>query len=205
MDGIIFDIDGTIWDSREQVAKAWNEVLENESNLEMRVDAQRLSELFGKPMTEIRDSLFEGLPLEERDRLAKRCFQYENEFLEKEPGRLYPGIREAMAALAEKYPLYIASNCQDGYIQVLLKSTGLGVYIRDFICFDDTGLSKGKNIRILMERNHIEKAVYIGDTQGDADACKEADIPFVFADYGLGQADAADYEISCPMDLLKLF
>ena len=61
MDGIIFDIDGTIWDSREPVAKAWNDVLENETDLDIRVDAQILTGLFGKPMTEIRDSLFGDL------------------------------------------------------------------------------------------------------------------------------------------------
>ena len=48
-------------------------------------------------------------------------------------------------------------------------------------------------------------AVYIGDTQGDADACKEADVPFVFAEYGFGTVKEADNTIQAFSDLLSLF
>ena len=37
-----------------------------------------------------------------------------------------------------------------------------------------------------MERNSLKSAVYVGDTQGDADACKIADVPMVYAAYGFG-------------------
>ena len=33
LDGLIFDVDGTLWDSTDLVAKAWNYVLETETNL----------------------------------------------------------------------------------------------------------------------------------------------------------------------------
>ena len=40
-----------------------------------------------------------------------------------------------------------------------------------------------------MQRNHIEKAFYIGDTQGDYNATKIANIPFLYAKYGFGTID----------------
>lgn len=62
-----------------------------------------------------------------------------------------------------------------------------------------TGLDKGANIRLVMERNGVTKAVYVGDTQGDADAAAEAGIPFIFTEYGFGSVkDAAARIASLP-------
>ena len=47
MDSIIFDIDGTIWNSTDVVAMAWNKALEKE-NLDVRVTAEQLKGLFGR-------------------------------------------------------------------------------------------------------------------------------------------------------------
>lgn len=51
-----------------------------------------------------------------------------------------------------------------------------------------TGMSKGENIRLLLERNGAARAVYVGDTQGDETAARFAGIPFIHAAYGFGQA-----------------
>ena len=48
---------------------------------------------------------------------------------------------------------------------------------------------KGENIRLIMERNQLERAVYIGDTQGDLDASHAAGIPFIYAAYGFGSVN----------------
>ena len=45
MDSIIFDVDGTIWNSTDVVAQAWNEVLEKEK-IDIRVTADQLKGLF---------------------------------------------------------------------------------------------------------------------------------------------------------------
>ena len=37
IDSIIFDVDGTIWDSRDAVARAWNEVFTAE-HVDLQVD-----------------------------------------------------------------------------------------------------------------------------------------------------------------------
>ncbi|MFQ9344755.1 MAG: HAD family hydrolase [Coprococcus sp.] len=51
--------------------------------------------------------------------------------------------------------------------------------------WSDTG-SKNESIRLLMERNHLQDVVYVGDTSGDFDACQKADVPFIYASYGFG-------------------
>ena len=68
-------------------------------------------------------------------------------------------------------------------------------YFEDTECHENTGLSKGENIRLMIKRNSIDKAIYVGDTQGDCDATRFAGIPFVFAEYGFGNAENPDYTI----------
>ena len=58
-----------------------------------------------------------------------------------------------------------------------------------------TGLDKGENIRLVMARNGVNRAVYVGDTQGDADAAKKAGVPLIFAAYGFGRVADAEYVI----------
>ena len=45
-----------------------------------------------------------------------------------------------------------------------------------------------------MERNGLKAPVYVGDTQGDFEACKAAGVPFVWVEYGFGKVDAGDCE-----------
>lgn len=204
MDGIIFDIDGTLWDSTETVAEAWNKAIRDGSDLDMTVNGEILKSLFGKTMEQIYCALFPQLTDAERSRIGDLCFQYENKLLEEKPGILYEGVTETLQTLSQKTDLYIVSNCQCGYIEVLLKTCHLEKYFKDTLSYGQTLTPKGQTIRTLMERNNLKDAVYVGDTQGDADACKEAGIPFVFAAYGFGDVPDAKMKINSFSELLYL-
>ena len=189
IDGIIFDIDGTIWNSVPTCTKAWNHVIRENSVYPPNVTDEKLMQLFGKPMDEIFDALFPGISDDEKNKLGKMCETYENELLETEPGTPYGDVAGTMKCLAQHVPLYIVSNCQSGYIEVCIKKLGLEKYITDFICFGDHPVSKGENIKLLMKKNFLENPVYVGDTKGDAEACMEAGIPMVYAAYGFGRVE----------------
>lgn len=204
MDGIIFDVDGTLWDSTEVVAEAWNQAISENSDERVFVSAARLKELFGKPMDEIARELFPELSKEERQRLSDECYRYENRLLAIKPGTLYPKVLETVRQLFLKYPLFIVSNCQSGYIEVCIETTGLAPYIRDFICYGDTGCSKGENIRRLMKNNGLTQVIYVGDTKGDAKACREAGVPMIYAAYGFGEDVEADDKIEAFSELPEL-
>ena len=79
-----------------------------------------------------------------------------------------------------------------------------GEYFKDFTCPAYTGRLKGENIRIIMERNGLSEAVYVGDTQGDANSCKEAEIPMIYAAYGFGEVEKADASIQSFDELLDM-
>ena len=68
----------------------------------------------------------------------------------------------------------------------MMKSSGIEPYIKDHLCFGETQLSKDQTLLQLIGKNGLKSPVYVGDTQGDADSCKKAGIPFIFAEYGLG-------------------
>ena len=201
MDGIIFDVDGTLWDSTDVVALAYNLILEKYTDT--RVDGARLKQLFGKPMDVIFQSLIPDATEEERKDIVEQCLIAEEEQIEEKHPVPYDGVKEMLQILSEKYPLFIVSNCQCGYIEQFLRLTGNEKYITDTLCFGQTGTSKGQTILKLMEKNNLKHPVYVGDTQGDADACKEAGIPFIFAEYGFGSVKEADGRIAMPMDLIK--
>lgn len=206
-DSIIFDVDGTLWNSTEIVAIGFNRALETYTDLPIRVDSARLMTLFGKPMDQIFAELLPELSREQQHFISQKCVIMEEEELEKaDPAPLlYPGIEEMFQKLSEKFPLFIVSNCQRGYIEQFLRKNHFESYITDHLCFGQTGTSKGQTLLRLIGDYHLKHPVYVGDTQGDANACKEAGIPFILAEYGFGEAAAPDARIKKPLDLVEMF
>ena len=205
MDCIILDIDGTLWDTTPIVAEAWNKALENRSDVAWRASAAKLQALFGRPLPVIASMVFPELPEAEQLVLIDECCEEEHHALKKTPGHVFEGVVETIKKLSEKYKVCIVSNCQSGYIELTMKCLGIEQYITDFECPGYTGLPKGENCKLVMERNGFKTAVYVGDTQGDAEASAFAGIPFVYCAYGFGQPETYDYKIEKFSELLELF
>ena len=205
IDSLIFDVDGTIWDTTPVVEKAWNVALDECGLSYAHVTADTLKSLFGLPMKVIIERILPNESDEVRAKFKPLCYNYEESYVEIESGKLYPKMAETLEKLAEKYPLFIVSNCQSGYIELLLRKTGFVPYFKDFTCNGDTGLLKDENIKLIAKRNGLKSPVYVGDTQGDADACAKAGVPIVYASYGFGKVKSPDYTIAEPFDLISLF
>ena len=184
--GIIFDMDGTLWDSAEGVAKSWTRIVNREYDKERVISVEDIHGVMGKTMDKIAEELFPELEEGPRLELLEKCCNDENEYLREHGGVLYPDLEETLAELQKQYHLYIVSNCQSGYIEAFLEHYGFGHYFEDIECFGNNGLQKGENIRRLAERNGLTKAVYVGDIQGDYDATTEAGLTFIHAAYGFG-------------------
>lgn len=204
MDAIIFDVDGTLWDSRIPVAHSWNHSIERYTGKPSRYTPEYLGQYFGCTMDVISQVLLPDCSPEERLRLGERIFAEENDWLATEPGTVYPGVGDTLEQLCQKYPLYIVSNCQNGYIEVMLETTGFGRFFADHLCYGDTGEGKDKNLVTLCRRYRLENAVYVGDTQGDAEACAQAGLPMIYAAYGLGEVKNPWKTIHCFPELLEL-
>ena len=100
--------------------------------------------------------------------------------------------------------MFIVSNCQEGYVKAFLTSSGAADLFLDYEEWERTGLTKGENIRLVMERNGAAEAVYIGDTRKDEEATRKAGIPFIHARYGFGKAERPDGVIDAFTELPAL-
>lgn len=201
-DGIIFDVDGTLWDSTYVVKDAWNKAIIDLGYDNPNITADRLKGLFGLPMDDIIKDIMPELDRQKRDEIAPYVFKYEHEFLEEKSGMLYDGIIEVIRELSKKIPVYIISNCQAGYVELFMRKTGVEDCITDHMCPADTGLLKAANIMKMVKEHDIKSPLYVGDTIMDERACKEAGCPFCFAQYGFGKAENPVLTISTPKELL---
>ncbi|HCJ07291.1 MAG: HAD family hydrolase [Lachnospiraceae bacterium] len=202
--GIIFDMDGTLWDSAKAVAESWTEVVAREYTPERVITEDEIKRVMGLTMDKLAAQIFPELPEERRLQLLDVCGREENEYLRTHGAIVYPKVEETFQKLREKYHLYIVSNCQSGYIEAFLEYYGYDKYIEDIECYGNNGLVKGENIRKVVERNQLTKAVYVGDIQGDYDASMQAGVEFIHAAYGFGTVDADVPEIAAFEELPKV-
>lgn len=185
--GILFDLDGTLWDSSQTVVDSWNEKIVEFPDIDYTMTYEQMRGYMGKTMDEIAYSFFHTVSRERALELLQICTEYENEYIEKHGGSLFEGVEEVLAKLHEEYFLAIVSNCQVGYIEAFLKYYNLGKYFDDTENYGRTMLGKGENIKLVVERNQLEKAVYVGDIMGDYNSTMESGLPFIHAAYGFGQ------------------
>lgn len=203
-DGILFDLDGTLWDSSRAVAESWGATLRRLDPAAKAPGTEDVRGIMGMTARQIAETLFSHFG-EKADSVCLQCIHEENAYLAVHGGELYPGLAETLAALSPHFPLFIVSNCQDGYIQCFLESSGLGAYFRDFACEGSTGLDKAGNIALLCTRHGLKRPVYVGDTRNDEKSARAAGCAFVHAACGFGSAEAPDAVIGALSELPALF
>lgn len=204
-DSVILDIDGTIWNTTQIVAEAWNNAIKKHYPEVKLVTDKILQGQFGKTMSEIADNLFNPLNKSQRDDLIKKCCEEEQLALHNNTKDItYLNVISTISKLQKKYKLFIVSNCQSGYIELTMAKNKIENYITDFECYGNTGKGKAENLKLLCERNNLKNPIYVGDTQGDLNACKEAGVPFIWASYGFGTADSYYKKIDQFEDLLSI-
>ncbi|MBQ8794901.1 MAG: HAD family hydrolase [Clostridia bacterium] len=202
--GILFDLDGTLWDSCVAIMPSWQKVMKAHGIKRPPITQEEMNSYMGKTVEQIAPLMLPEVSLEEAINIMKEGCIEELQDLRKNGATLYDGIIETLRELSKTYNLFIVSNCQDGYIQAFIEHYNLSDVIKDFECAGRTGKCKGDNIRLVVERNNITKAFYVGDTILDKEAATKASLPFVLASYGFGEVENPDYKITTPKDLLKI-
>lgn len=205
-DGIIFDLDGTLWDTRESISKVWTQVLKNHDVGRKTVTVEDMTKTMGLVVSDIGKLLFPDIDDEYRNKLVDECGTKELEYLYVNGGNLFDKLENTLKVLSQKYKLYIVSNCQDGYIETFLHAHNMSKYFSDYECPGRSGLNKAENCKLIIKRNNLKNAIYVGDTQWDLNSAHEAGLSFVLADYGFGKdIEGYDYIIKKLEDLIELF
>ncbi len=197
---IIFDLDGTLWDTSNETKKIWSEVAKQYN---LKNSNYKISDIMGMTREEIIEYLFKN-DRELGRNFITECQKKENKYFATNGGHIYNNVPKVIYDLYNQFELYIVSNCQSGYIESFLQYYSLRKYFKDFECSGNTGEEKSKNIRRILHRNKISFAIYVGDTEKDYYAAKVNNLPFVWASYGFGTCEKYDESINDISELKKI-
>lgn len=196
IDSVIFDLDGTLWDTCASCAVAWNNVVRRGEIPFREVVAEDVRRVTGKPHETCIRETFAGLPETSILYLVQETMLEDNVVVEKLGGDLYDGVLVGLHELRKRYPLFIVSNCQSGYIETFLRFSGLADVFVDFECWGNTGKPKSHNLAQVLSRNQLTNPVFVGDAEGDRVAARDCRTLFYFAEYGFGQVAEHDFSFS---------
>lgn len=185
---IIFDLDGTLWDSRASIIDNWNEVLLGRNFLSKPLELDNMNPYMGLLADDILRDLIPGISEENLVEILQIIQQNEHKIILKKGGILYPNVDTILPTMSKTHSLFIVSNCQDGYIESFLQYFQFQKYFQDFESYGHTGKNKAENIRRVIKRNKLnpKETIYVGDTQTDYLSAKENGLDFIFCGYGFG-------------------
>lgn len=191
-DSLIFDLDGTLWNSCFAIAEGWNIALKN-CDIQRQLTPQEIESICGLQYMDCCKKLLPDLTTERILEIRPELEKQEEAALRIYGGQLYPFVLEHLQLLSNKYKLYIVSNCQDWYLELFLEKFSLKSLMTDCESYGRTGKGKAHNIKLVIERNHCSNPVYIGDTLWDREASQSAGIPFIYAQYGFGKFEHSPF------------
>ena len=182
---IIFDLDGTLWEGIESTYQSAN-FIANKYNLK-EITKDTICSGFGLNKEESSKLYFPEMELKDSSRLIDEIAKINIENLKNNGGTIYPHVKDVLTQLVEKYDLYIVSNtAETDYIKAFLYTADVNNLFKDYIAVGGIGITKADAIKRIINKNNIEKAVYVGDTIADYEAAKNSNINFIQAKYGFG-------------------
>lgn len=201
-DSLIFDMDGTLWDAVDSYCAIWNETLRQCGHSREYVTRDELIDHMGSTLDRIIADLTPGA--ENDDKFFAVLDHNERTMMPQLGGRLYPGVKELIPVLASRYRLFMVSNCSADGLPNFLDYTGLRPYFTDTLSHGQNHCGKDANISQLATKYRLTSPLYVGDTQGDADASHRAGVPIAWASYGFGHIDNPDFTLKRFDDLKEI-
>ena len=172
--GILFDLDGTLLNTLEDLLDATNYAL-----AQCGYPARTLSELRrfvgNGAENQIRMSLPAGASPEEVERVLKIYKPYYTEHCQVKT-RLYDGIWESLAILKEKYPIAVVSNKPDAAVKTLCGQMFPGIFALGEAP-DCPRKPAPDMVHKACRAIGVDTCVYVGDSEVDVRTAKNAGVP----------------------------
>ena len=189
VDSLIFDLDGTLWDSSHACASGWNQALFEMGKKARNFSPADIGAIMGLPPSKIFEKFFPEESPEERSAIASRCLREELKSIQETTIGLFPGVKAGLITLAQTFPLYLVSNCLTDYLETFFTLSGLKPLFKDSTCHGATGKTKAENISLIIANHHLKSAAYIGDTAADHKSAERAGALYFHVNYGFGTPD----------------
>lgn len=179
--GILWDLDGTLLDTLDDLTSALNAVLEQSGYLPRTREEVRAFVGNG-PYWLIRRALPESVDDEERYRVLAAFREYYKTHVV-EHTRPFAGIPEVLQKLGQQYPMAVVSNKQDEAVKALCAHFFPGIY-----ALGETEICPRKPapdmIQKAMADLGVETCIYIGDSEVDVQTAKNAQVPCLSVVWG---------------------
>ena len=183
---VIFDLDGTLLNTIDDLGYACNYALEQAGFATHRIESY--PRMVGNGINNlIRRALPEAERTEENVLRVREFFVPYYDAHNCDYTRPYEGIPEVLAALkAQGHLLAVASNKYQAATQKIVEHFFPGVF--DVILGEREGIERKPNPQIvydILDRLHLkEQVLYIGDSLVDRDTAQNAQVPFVACSWG---------------------
>lgn len=195
---ILFDLDGTLLDTLEDLYSATNHTLTH-FGCPTRTKEEVLSFIGNGARNQIRMALpADGNhpPLEE---VLSYYQQYYNRTSADGTAAPYPGVEDALAVLQKDYILGIVSNKPDPAAKKLCAKYFPGIYARG-VSEDCPRKPAPDMVRKAMEELGVQACVFVGDSEVDVATAKNAGVPCICVLWGFRDEDTlrqAGAEVFC--------
>lgn len=172
--GILFDLDGTLLDTLEDLLDATNYALTS-CGYPPRTLAQLRRFVGNGAANQIRLALPEGASQTEIDHVLAVYKPYYTAHCQHKT-QPYPGIPQVLAQLGQRYPIAIVSNKPDGAVKALCRQYFPGIF-----ALGETPDCPRKPapdmVHRAMDAIGVQQAIYVGDSEVDVDTAKNAGLP----------------------------
>ena len=194
MTGILFDLDGTLLDTLEDLLDATNYALKVHGYPERTLPELRRFVGNGA-YNQMRLSVPAGTAEEDIQTVLETYKPYYTAHCQHKT-RPYDGIPRALALLKEKYPLAIVSNKPDGAVKELCARYFPGIYALGERS-DCPRKPAADMLKKAMEAIGAERCIYVGDSEVDVLTAKNAGVPCLCVTWGFRKKDEMDVTDFC--------
>jgi phosphoglycolate phosphatase len=189
--GIVFDLDGTLIDSKNDILSAFSYAFENlkakkpPDEVLIHTIGARLEECF-KPFLGDDENL-----LKEAARLFR--IHYESHFLDKT--KPFEGVEDLLKELKDRFSLAVVTMKKGYYARKVINNFGWDKYFKCIVGAEE-GLKAKPDPEMLNKAvSNLalkkEEIVYVGDTVVDLMTAKNCGVKFIYVKWGYGSLDGA--------------
>lgn len=200
LETVIFDLDGTLWQTGASYLYAYRKLCEHYA-VEAAVPDDTILACLGVKLELFLPRLFPHVA--DKTELFYRAMGYSIEYILEHPqGCCYDGVPQLLQSLSRQYKVYIVSNCLDRYVETFLSLSGTEDCVSGYYTIQ-SGSKEAHISRIAAQSQG--KVLLVGDSDDDFEAIRDQEkILFCYAAYGYKPCKCYAYAIDKPLQLLQV-